>query len=184
MERSTLTSRVIALDREVHRFVSRQSFQAWMRLDVTVPQLKTLFFVSNERGTNPRKLAAALKVTPSNVTGIVDRLVEQGLLSREEDRDDRRVLLLRITEKGESILDDLRERRISSLRETLADLSVDELRSLVDGLSALAASVHAHEQAGTGKKIEVLGMSGKTSHSTAVDDIGALTLFGFRRVRE
>ncbi len=146
MEKSALISQALELDRKVHRFVRRQSFQAWMKLDLTVPQIKTLFFVSNEGGTHPRRLAEALRVTPSNVTGIVDRLVEQGLLSREENPEDRRVQTLRTTKKGESALDDLRERRIGALSEILNDLSVDELESLVRGLSALVRSVRAREE--------------------------------------
>ena len=145
MEKSALIREAVNLDREVHRFLRRQSFQAWMKLEMTVPQIKTLFYISNERETNSRELAAALQVTASNVTGIVDRLVEQGLLSRQTKPGDRRVIMLKTTEKGESILSDLRERRISSLRDILGDLSSEELDELVRGLTALARSTHTHE---------------------------------------
>lgn len=146
MEKSALVKQAIDLDREVHRFLRRQSFQAWMKLDMTVPQIKTLFFVSNTEGANGRKLAAAMRVTPSNVTGIVEKLVEQGLLSRVDNPQDRRFQLLRVTEKGETILGDLRERRESSLRDILNDLSEEDLGRLVQGLFALARSAHEHQE--------------------------------------
>jgi DNA-binding MarR family transcriptional regulator len=146
MENSGLISEVIELDRQAHRLIRRHSFNAWMELNLTNPQLKTLFFISNQRGTNPGKLAAALGVTPPNVTGIVDRLVEQGLLSRQESPEDRRVLMLQTTEKGEAILSDLRERRTSSMREILAHLSVEELSYLVKGLSALVKAAQVYEE--------------------------------------
>ncbi len=148
MKRAELIDRALDLDRQVHRFVRRQSSEAWMQLNLTVPQLKTLFYVSNENGTTPGKLAAALQVTPSNVTGIIDRLVEQGLLSRQGSPEDRRVLRLGSTEKGEGLLADLRERRTSSLREILFGLSREELGSLVSGLAALARSAQEHENTG------------------------------------
>lgn len=146
MDKSVLVKQAIELDREVHRFLRRQSFQAWMKLDMTVPQIKTLFYVSNTEGANGRKLAAAMRVTPSNVTGIVEKLVEQGLLSREDNPEDRRYQWLRVTEKGETILSDLRERRVSSLGEILNDLSEEELSRLVQGLFALARSAQKHQE--------------------------------------
>jgi DNA-binding MarR family transcriptional regulator len=141
-----LISEIIELDRQAHRLIRRHSFHAWMELNLTVPQLKSLFFISNQRGTNPRKLAAALGVTPPNVTGIVDRLVEQGLLVRRGNPEDRRVLVLQATEKGEAILSDLRERRTSNMREILTRLSVEELSYLVKGLSALIKAAQAYEE--------------------------------------
>jgi DNA-binding MarR family transcriptional regulator len=146
MEKSDLISEVIELDRQAHRLIRQHSFNAWMELNLTNPQLKTLFFISNQRGTNPGKLAGALGVTPSNVTGIVDRLVEQGLISRRENPEDRRTLVLRVTEKGEAILSDLRERRTSSMREILAHLNVEELSYLANGLSALVKAAQVYEE--------------------------------------
>lgn len=116
-----------------------------MGLNLTVPQIKTLFFVSNQRGTNPTKLAVALGVTPPNVTGIVDRLVEQGLLVRQDSPEDRRALLLRITEEGESVLSGLRERRTGVMREILEYLDAEDLSQLAKGLSKLAGVTRAYE---------------------------------------
>ena len=148
MERSDLISEVVKLDREAHRMIRQHSFDAWMELNLTVPQLKSLFFISNRRGSNPRKLAAALGVTPSNVTGIVDRLVEQGLVARRQLSEDRRVLILEITNKGEAILSDLRERRMSTMREILTRLGKQELSCLARGLSALSKAAQAYEEEG------------------------------------
>jgi len=69
---------------------------AWMELSLSVAQLKSLFFISKEGSTNFKKLAQALRVTPSNVTGIVDHLVEEGLVSRQENPEDRRMLMLQL----------------------------------------------------------------------------------------
>jgi DNA-binding MarR family transcriptional regulator len=148
MEKSDLISEIVKLDRETHRIIRQHSFNAWMELNLTVPQLKSLFFISNRRGSNPGKLAAALSVTPPNVTGIVDRLVEQGLLVRQQLPEDRRVLMLETTEKGEAILSDLRERRISTMREILSHLGVEELSCLAKGLSALVKAAQAYEEEG------------------------------------
>ncbi len=146
MRDSNLISDIIELDRQAHRIIRQYSFHAWMELNLTIPQLKSLFFISNQRVTNPGKLATALGVTPPNVTGIVDRLVEQGLLIRHENPEDRRVLVLQITGKGEAILSDLREQRASNMREILSLLTAEELAYLGKGLSALVKAAQAYEE--------------------------------------
>ena len=122
-----------------------------MGLNITVPQVKTLFFVSNRRETNSTRLAAALGVTPPNVTGIVDRLVEQGLMVRQESPEDRRALLLRVTEKGESVLSGLRERRTGVMREILESLDAEALSQLTGALAKLAGVARAYEVGKSGE---------------------------------
>jgi DNA-binding MarR family transcriptional regulator len=48
-----------------------------MSLNLIMVQLKTLFLVASQDGITSRELATALKVSPANITGIIDRLAEQ-----------------------------------------------------------------------------------------------------------
>jgi len=135
-----LLAEVLELEHRAHQLMRQYSLDAWMGLSLTVPQLKSLFFIATHPDTSPGKLAAALGVTPSNVTGIVDRLVEQGLVHREENQSDRRVLVLKLTEKGKTILANLRERRSNRVQEIMSKLSEQELNCLAIGLRALVAA--------------------------------------------
>lgn len=148
MDRAKVIAEIVELQRRLNRFMRRDSIDFWMNISLTVPQLKSLFFIVNKGSTSPRRLAAALKVTPSNVTGIIDRLVEQGLVSRRESPEDRRVLLLQATQKGEGIIGSLRERRTSYLSRTLTLLTARELASLSRGLSALVRAARVSEGKG------------------------------------
>jgi DNA-binding MarR family transcriptional regulator len=65
-----------------------------------------------------RELASRLGVGPSAITPLVDRLVEHGLVRREEDRLDRRVTRLLVTEAGLTLL----EQMIAGQRDLIADL--------------------------------------------------------------
>jgi len=145
MDRAELTKEIIELQRRLNRDMRRYTLDAWMELNLTIPQLKSLFFIANWGSTNFTKLASALEVTPSNVTGIVDRLVEQGLVSRQENPEDRRMLMLRVTDKGEAIIANLRERRASHISEILAQLSLEELNSVFKGLTLLVQAAEARE---------------------------------------
>ncbi len=145
MEKLELITEIIELQRKIDRARRQYELDVWMGLPLTMAQLKSLFFINNQGSTNSGKLAAALGVTPTNVTGIIDRLVKQDLVSRTEDMQDRRMLLLQATGRGEELVVKLRERRRGYLSEALARFSVDELATLAQGFNLLAEAIEARE---------------------------------------
>lgn len=140
-----LIAEIIELQRRLNRVLRHCAPEALMELNLTIPQLKSLFFISREGRTSPKRLAAAFGVTPSNVTGIVERLVEQKLVSRQESPKDRRVLLLEVTEKGETLLANLREKRITQVSEILAQMSAEELTIVAQGLCLLVKAAEGRK---------------------------------------
>jgi DNA-binding MarR family transcriptional regulator len=145
-DKAELVKQIIELQRQVRRALRQYVPDAWMNLNLTIAQLKSLFLIAREGSMNTKSLAEALGVTSSNVTGIVDRLVKQGLVSRQENPEDRRMLQIQVTDQGQAILTSLREETISSMSEVLARMSVEELSSLSRGLSALVKAAEAHER--------------------------------------
>jgi MarR family transcriptional regulator, organic hydroperoxide resistance regulator len=143
MENNKLIEEFLTLQQQSDIALRHFSPEPWIELNLTIAQLKSLFFIMAKEKTNFKKLAEALGVTPPNVTGIVDRLVEQALVSRTENPQDRRIMLLQITEKGRSLLNNLRENRINQMTQVLARLSQDELSSLIMGFTALVKAAQA-----------------------------------------
>ncbi len=76
------------------------------------------------------ELAAAEQVRPPTMSRLVSAMEEQGLLLREGDSADARVVRVRATAKGIRILQAARARRLSSLQVVLESLSQDELSTL------------------------------------------------------
>ena len=111
-------------------------------------------------GAGPRKmseLANALFCDNSNVTGIVDRLEERGLVRREAAEGDRRVKLLVLTKDGERMRIEITKRMavppppIASLSEKDQRALRDILERAVDGISgaeAVKAAMSVRESAG------------------------------------
>jgi DNA-binding MarR family transcriptional regulator len=137
MDREKLIEEIVQLQRQVVHTMAQYEPGVWMELSLTIAQLKSLFFIDAEGSTNFRKLATALGVTPPDVTRIVSRLVEQGLVSRQENPEDRRMLLLKATKKGKALLAKLRDSRTAHISHILARLSTEQLATLSQGLSAL-----------------------------------------------
>ena len=70
---------------------------------LTLSQFEILTVLSEE-GTVPlNRLSERLCCACSNVTGIVDRLERDGVVKRERSQEDRRVILLGLTDKGQEM---------------------------------------------------------------------------------
>jgi MarR family transcriptional regulator, organic hydroperoxide resistance regulator len=140
------TEEIFRLLSSVGRATRHFEPDAWLDLNLTIGQLKSLFFINNERSTNPSKLASALNVTPPNVTGIIDRLVEQGLVNREERPENRRMLILTVTEKGHTLLAGLHENNVRHLSKILSRLNDREIAALTTGLTALVREATEYKE--------------------------------------
>ena len=136
MGKSELVQEVVELQRQVGRIIGQHVPSSWINSGLTITQLRSLFLIANKGRTNFRKLAEALGVTPSNVTGIADRLEEQGLVIRTQNPEDRRETTLQATDKGEALVSNLKEAGMKQMTQILSLLNVEELSFLVRGLSA------------------------------------------------
>lgn len=74
---------------------------------VTPPQFMVLRLLLSKGRMTPKEIASVLDVTPSNVTGIIDRLERDGLVSRTRGSKDRRVVYIRLTEDGRGKLEEM-----------------------------------------------------------------------------
>jgi len=104
---------------------------------LTGVQALVINFLGEEDGINFQLLAERLRLTNATLTGIVDRLEKTGLVERTPNPDDRRSILIRITEKGAALTDELKGQMLTANQEFLASLSHEEetmLRGLLQRL--------------------------------------------------
>jgi DNA-binding MarR family transcriptional regulator len=109
----------------------------WLDLHLTMPQLKMLFAIDWLGPVPMSQLAAFLRVSVSAATGLLDRLVEQGLAQRETDPRDRRVVRAAATERGVTLARELRSAGTDRLGQILEHLSADELRTCASALELI-----------------------------------------------
>ena len=115
-----------------------------VQLDVPLGQLKTLFILwTAGKPQTMGQLADALGVSLGSVTGLVDGLVQRGLVRREEDPADRRQKLARLTPTAETRLRRMERERSLIAGRLLRRMQLDDLRALRQGLVALAAAAGA-----------------------------------------
>jgi DNA-binding MarR family transcriptional regulator len=115
--------------------------RAWLSVDLTMPQLKSLICVVENDGATSGQIARRLGVGLSTVTGIVDRLAEQELITRREDPDDRRITRVLPTPGGRTLVDELLRYRNEVITEILSRLDAEQLRVIETAFGYLGDAI-------------------------------------------
>ncbi|MFA5309506.1 MAG: MarR family transcriptional regulator [Dehalococcoidales bacterium] len=146
MDKKEVIEQIIDLQQRFSRAVIPYAIESWRELDVPLAQLKSLLILAGKDETNLRTLAQDLKVTPGDVTGIIERLVSQGLVVRYPNPKDRRVTWLQPTEKGQELVAMLMESHARHMVGIMEYMSLDELVALSKGLTGIVRAVEEHQK--------------------------------------
>jgi DNA-binding MarR family transcriptional regulator len=114
--------------------------RAWSEAELTTTQLRLLMLIREAPGRTLRELASYLRVTPPSASGLVDRLVRQGYLRREDDTQDRRLVRHHLTERGLFTVADLERDGRALLESVLNRLDDAAMGDLIKGLELLAGA--------------------------------------------
>ena len=114
-----------------HRYGKGRMAAIASDVGLSPPQVMALRALDPEHPSPMSDLAGALRCDNSNVTGIVDRLEDRGLVERRPGEHDRRVKMLLITERGAQVRAGLAA-RLDEPPEPLASLSLEDQRALRD----------------------------------------------------
>jgi DNA-binding MarR family transcriptional regulator len=121
----------------VMRFI-RQQMRQHRQAELTVPQLRTLIFLSHHDGTTLSKLAEHLGLSTPAVSRMVETLVKRGLILRKEGTNDRRSILLSLTPKGKKVFETAHNATRVAVAHMLQKLSTKELARISWALRILS----------------------------------------------
>ncbi len=97
------------------------------------------------RDQTPADLADKAGVTRATMTGLVDTLERDGLVTRQHDPHDRRMMLIQLTPKGHSTLEAILPGHFQQMAAQMAPLSEQERKTLVRLLNKIAGQTRALE---------------------------------------
>jgi MarR family transcriptional regulator, 2-MHQ and catechol-resistance regulon repressor len=69
-------------------------------------------------------------LTPGSISTAVDRLLAKGLVTREENPDDRRIRLVALTESGKALILPIYRKHVEDIRQVFADFTPSDIRQL------------------------------------------------------
>ena len=105
--------------------------------NISIPQFRTLRFIQCNPDSSLSNLAEHLGLTLPSVSKLVDGLVKQELVIRQESTADRRRLTLGLTQVGASIVNSAREGAKANLAKKLSDFSDGELETIYKAMKLL-----------------------------------------------
>ncbi|BCJ36106.1 MarR family transcriptional regulator [Actinocatenispora thailandica] len=140
-----LIGRILADGRRLQQAATRLRPSPMLDLNLTMQQLKVLIALARGASSG-QALTEVLGVRLATVTGIVDRLAAQQLVSRREDPHDRRVRRVELTAAGRRLLDRLNEAGEFATRRLLERLDTDGLRTVAAAIRLLCEA--AEDEAG------------------------------------
>jgi DNA-binding MarR family transcriptional regulator len=128
--RSDITSQFIKL----HKLRSALLFKQLKEFELTSPQLFTLRELFMHQPMMLGTLAKAVDLSNSTVSGIVDRLELKGLVQRQRDEVDRRVVWINTTEKCQQIKQKQLENFHEDFQREFLELITEEQYDIIQGL--------------------------------------------------
>ncbi len=140
---------------------SKQSLRLWLKLlscttvienwlrnrlrgefHTTLPRFDVLAALDRHpEGLRMGELSRYLLVSNGNVTGIVQRLEEEGLIAREQAPNDRRAIRVRLTSKGKARFAEWAAEHEGWVDSLFSDLSTEEMEELMGQLRRLQESL-------------------------------------------
>ena len=125
-------------------------------------QLRLLMMVHKMRDATMKDFSEIMQVSQSTVTQLADRLVQHGLIERHSDTNDRRIVRLRTSPAGKSLMAGVDEERRATLDSICHALSAEQQAQIVTALEALGTAAEAIRSA-QGRPVPPL-------HHTGPDD--------------
>lgn len=108
---------------------------------ITRLQWMLLRHVSRTQTCTIGQLAEKFGVRPSTVSQMADRLERSGLIYRITDTEDARLRFVRLTEKGQTLINHVKSLWAERLSEGLSQFSKEEQQNLIELLERLATSL-------------------------------------------
>lgn len=115
----------------------RAMASVWQDRSISKTSLVVLMQLEIHGPVSMSRLASLLDVGLPNMTGIVDRMEEQGLVERVRDERDRRVVLVSATPRGIALAEELEEIRRQRLAELVTALGPSDRQTCLRAFRAL-----------------------------------------------
>ena len=139
MEKNSFDQLLMDVFREMGAHRPEQLLPGW---SLSLSEIYALSTLAERAPLSQQELGAALALEKSSISRLVQQLEQRGWVTRERDVRDSRLRLLRLTEQGVRMTAEMQRRMHGHHDEAFRQLTPDEQRALLRGLSALRRVLH------------------------------------------
>jgi DNA-binding MarR family transcriptional regulator len=133
---SSAAEELLAIVPRLNRWAESSVSSSANDLRLSLRQLSALSMIEDEV-TTLGDVAKRLHVTPAVVTGLIDRLERRGYVQRINSTDDRRRVMLTLTDSGRAAAQKATAGLAAELEQSLAKLDSDDLQLINKALARL-----------------------------------------------
>lgn len=115
----------LAITRKLKELVRHHEF------GLTGPQFFMMYLIQKKGHCKITEMAEMMEVKPSAVTVMIDRLVHSGYVARKQDQQDRRIVWVELTDKGNDVFRQVQAIRKAFLQQLLSHLQPAERENFI-----------------------------------------------------
>ena len=133
-------TKIERLLRHVAFIIKKRGREILVDFGITTPQFNALLALREEPDMTMGDLCEKLFLACSTATDLIDRMEKNGFLERNRDTEDRRVIRLSISDKGQQVIKEVivaRRRYVASMLERLGESEIDQLGASLEKLHSL-----------------------------------------------
>lgn len=135
--------RLVALLPQLMQEISRYENNYVTTGKITCQQFLVLDQLAQQNEWTMNQFVQATEMKFSSATGMIDRLVKHGLARRRRGKEDRRTVLVMITQKGQDIIDEVYSQKKQGIIQLFKRLDASERQNYLDILEKLVKSLSA-----------------------------------------
>lgn len=137
---------ILTLLREIRSLIDK-SLKSKLDLgSFTMPQTMIIYNLANHGKMKISELSEKMGLTNSTVSGIVDRLEDQGVVFRERSTEDRRVVYVQFTPEHKKNYQDLNDNLDKNFNEMLAAIPLGQMETILESLNVLKETLSGHQE--------------------------------------
>ena len=107
--------------------------------DLTIAQVRALFALDKRDAATAGEIAEAARLSPASVTGMLDELEREGIVTRVRSDADRRRVLVTLTDEGRKVLGKRRRRWLKRWEESMGDVPERDLEAAAEVMRRIGA---------------------------------------------
>lgn len=139
--KDSLVRHILQLAEDIYNVLTPNIPAEWLSSDLTVAQLRVLLVLHADGPSRMSAISSALDIALSTATGIVDNMVKKGLVTRETDPQDRRLVICKLSAAGQEIISRLWTSGQFQMEKLLDSLTLKQLGKAADVAEMLLDNV-------------------------------------------
>lgn len=140
MEKEIFSDKIEGIEENFRRAswkVKKKGREILSTLDITPPQFTALYTLSKNENMTIGELSNKMFLACSTVTDLLDRMERNELVVRVKDEKDRRVVRIKVLEKGSIMIEEVLKSRRKYISEILEDIPDEMVDSIYEVMSLL-----------------------------------------------